>query len=287
MTRTASPLRYPGGKSCLYEAMKNIIAENGLLHRTYAEPYAGGCGLALSLLFTGVVRDIHINDLDPSIWSFWHSALNHTDKLIKMIQEVDLNIEEWRHQREVYREQDVLDPLRLGFAAFYLNRTNRSGIIAQAGVIGGLAQKGNYLMDCRFNKGDLVERIQRVASYRDEIHLHRMDALEFMKESSKILPKKTLLCVDPPYFNKGSKLYTSFYRPEDHAALAKEIQGLKLPWVVTYDNVEEIRKLYAKSHLHCFDLQYSVQTKRLGNELLIAPPHVRLPDVWTEKRIAA
>lgn len=287
MTRSASPLRYPGGKACLYGAMKDIIAENGLTHRTYAEPYAGGCGLALSLLFTGVVREIHINDLDPSIWSFWHSVLEYTDVLVEHIQDAELTIDEWKRQREIYREQDVSNPLQLGFAAFYLNRTNRSGIIAHGGVIGGLAQQGNYLMDCRFNKKNLIERIQRVASYRDEIHLYRLDALDFLKKSSKILPKKTLLCVDPPYFNKGSQLYTSFYRPEDHAALAKVIQGLELPWVVTYDNAEQIRNLYAKSRLHSFDLQYSVQTKRVGNELLIAPSHVSLPEVWMQKRVAA
>ncbi|MBY6135059.1 DNA adenine methylase [Nocardioides marinus] len=267
--------------------MKNIIVENGLTHRTYAEPYAGGCGLALALLFNGVVREIHINDLDASIWSFWHSVLEHTDDLVEMIRNAELTIDEWKKQRAIYREQKVSDPLRLGFATFYLNRTNRSGIIAQGGVIGGLSQKGSYLMDCRFNKVNLVERIERIASYKDEIHLYRLDALDFITQAPKILPRKSLLCVDPPYFNKGSQLYTSFYRPEDHAALAKVIQRLKLPWVVTYDNAEEIRNLYAKSHLHSFDLQYSVQTKRLGNELLISPPHVSLPTIWAEKRIAA
>ncbi|MFV1538834.1 DNA adenine methylase [Phaeobacter sp. JH204B] len=287
MTRTASPLRYPGGKSCLFKVMKDILRENDLLHRTYAEPYAGGAGLALALLFDGAAREVHLNDLDASIWSFWHSALEETDALIDRILNADLSIQEWKHQREIYRERDFSDPLKLGFATFYLNRTNRSGIIAQGGVIGGLAQKGNYLMDCRFNKIDLVERIQRVAAYKDEIHLHRLDALDFLKRAKSLLPAKALLCVDPPYFNKGSQLYTSFYRPDDHAALAKVIQRLDIPWVVTYDNAEEIRNLYADSRLHSFDLQYSVQTKRLGNELLIAPSHLQLPDLWLERRLAS
>ncbi|NRA48691.1 MAG: DNA adenine methylase [Phaeodactylibacter sp.] len=287
MTRTASPLRYPGGKSCLFKAMKEIIAVNDLTHRTYAEPYAGGAGLALALLYSGTVREIHINDLDASIWSFWYSVLNLTDEFSGMVMNADLTIDEWRNQRDIYRAQDDSDPLKLGFSAFYLNRTNRSGIIAQGGVIGGLKQTGNYLMDCRFNRPELVERIRRVATYKDEISLYRMDALDFLKRSPELLPKKTLLCVDPPYFNKGSQLYTSFYRPDDHAALAEVIQNLAMPWVVTYDNASEIKSLYSKSRLHSFDVRYSVQTKRVGDELLIAPDHVSLPGTWDERHIAS
>ncbi|PXW76112.1 DNA adenine methylase [Ruegeria sp. P4] len=287
MTRTASPLRYPGGKSSLFHAMKEIIAANNLTHRTYAEPYAGGAGLALALLYSGTVREIHINDLDASIWSFWHSVLSKTEDFCELVMNTDLTIEEWRNQREIYRAQDDTDPLTLGFAAFYLNRTNRSGIISQGGVIGGLKQTGNYLMDCRFNRPELAERIRRVATYRDEIFLYRMDALDFLKRSPEFLPKKTLLCVDPPYYNKGSQLYTSFYRPDDHAALADVIQQLTIPWVVTYDNASEIRALYSNSRLHSFDVRYSVQTKRIGDELLIAPDHVNLPDAWNDRQLAS
>lgn len=287
MTRTASPLRYPGGKACLFDAMKRIIEQNQLSRQTYAEPYAGGAGLALGLLFSGVVREIHINDLDPAIWSFWHSILNHTEDFIALVRDADMKVEVWRQHRETYKTKDVSNPLALGFATFYLNRTNRSGIIAQGGLIGGLAQKGDYLMDCRFNREELIERIERVAAYKDDITLHRMDALDFLKQSSSLLPKKTLLCVDPPYFKKGAQLYTSFYRAADHAALASVIQKLHMPWVVTYDNVPEIRELYSRSRLHSFDVRYSVQTKRVGDELLIAPPHVELPSEWSDRLIAA
>lgn len=287
MTRTASPLRYPGGKSCLFNQIREIIAENNLTHRTYAEPYAGGAGLALALLYSGTVREIHINDLDASIWSFWHSTLNNTDELTELVMSTELTVNEWRNQREIYQAQDVSNPLKLGFAAFYLNRTNRSGIIAKGGVIGGLKQTGNYLMDCRFNRQSLSERIRRVAIYKDEIFLHRMDALDFLRKAPDILPQKTLLCVDPPYFKKGSQLYTSFYKPKDHESLSNVIQNLKMPWIVTYDNVPEIRSLYQKSRLHSFDVRYSVQTKRIGDELLIAPHHVKLPEVWNERQIAA
>ena len=79
MARGASPLRYPGGKTSMLSLAATILRDNGLERGHYAEPYAGGCGLALSLLYGGHVADIHINDIDPAVWAFWHSVLNRTD----------------------------------------------------------------------------------------------------------------------------------------------------------------------------------------------------------------
>lgn len=261
----------------MFSLMAAIIQENGLARMPYAEPFAGGCGLALTLLYNGYVSDIHINDIDPSIWSFWDSVLNRTDELVELIWNADLSIDGWRLQRERLLEGRVDNPLELGFAAFYLNRTNRSGIIKGAGVIGGLAQAGTYKLDCRFNREDLVRRIQRVAKYKKRIHLTRMDALDFLENIDQQLPRKAMLCIDPPYFHKGSSLYTSFYRPSDHADLANVIQSLDRPWVVTYDNTPEIVSLYAAQERFTFDVSYSVQTKRAACELLVASPGLLLP----------
>ncbi|WMN92852.1 hypothetical protein NI381_06190 [Vibrio parahaemolyticus] len=112
----------------------------------YAEPYAGGAGLALSLLLQGTVSDIHLNDFDRSIWAFWYSILNHTDAFIKLIDDTNITIEEWHKQKEVQLAKDTIDVVSLGFSSFFLNRTNRSGIIEKAGVIGGLEQKVSTLL---------------------------------------------------------------------------------------------------------------------------------------------
>jgi len=270
MRRNFSPLRYPGGKTSMMHLAASILRENGLERRPYAEPFAGGCGLALGLLFHSHVSEIFINDIDPSIWSFWYSVLNNTEEFVREVLCTEVTIEEWSRQREIYLAQDLGSPLELGFAAFFLNRTNRSGIIKGAGVIGGVAQTGNYKIDCRFNKEDLVRRIRRVAKYKSRIHLSRQDALDFVRSASSFLPEKSLLCIDPPYFNKGSSLYTSHYVADDHALLADAIHQLERPWIVTYDDVEEIRRLYDRWNRYSFDVNYSVQTKRKSTELLVA-----------------
>lgn len=284
MARPHSPLRYPGGKSCLKPLISRLIKDNRLERCHYVEPYAGGCGLALALLFEGFVSDIHINDIDPSVWCFWHSVLEHNAELIEKIRTTEVNVSEWRRQREIQLAEDRSNPVTLGFAAFFLNRTNRSGIVKGAGVIGGLEQKGNYKIDCRFNKDELIRRIKRINKYRSRIHLTNQDAIDFMSESES-LPAKSLLCIDPPYFNKGSSLYTSFYNPEDHAKVADAVLGLKHPWVVTYDDADQIRGLYKGRRQFIFDINYSLQTKRVGTELLIASKGLRLPEEIRERQV--
>lgn len=269
MARTHSPLRYPGGKACLLPLLVSILKANNLELCDYAEPYAGGCGLALGLLYGGYVQDIHINDLDPGVWSFWKSVLDHPDELCALIEETPVTIDEWHRQREIQVACDAENPIALGFAMFFLNRTNRSGIIRQAGVIGGLDQSGPYKMDCRFNRQDLVHRIKRIQRYRSRIHLSNLDALQFMRQSSTT-PEDTFYCIDPPYYNKGADLYTSFYTPEDHASVASAVLQLDRPWIVTYDNTEPVSKLYRDRRQFVFDITYSLQVKRVGTELLIA-----------------
>ena len=278
MNRTSSPLRYPGGKSSLHNLVSEILIANNLDGGHYAEPFAGGGGLALSLLYEGVVREIHLNDIDPAIAAFWRAVLLQTEDLCKLIEETPVTIDQWHIQKQKY--QDLLekdDDLGLGFATLFLNRTNRSGIIKGAGVIGGLKQSGNYLLDCRFNKSNIINRIIRISKYSKRIHFTQMDALDFLSNIECDLPKKSLICADPPYYGKGANLYTSFYNPNDHSDLACKITRIQKPWIITYDNCSEVSSIYKDRRQYEFSVQYSAQTKRLGSELLIVSKGLRLP----------
>ncbi len=285
MSLATSPLRYPGGKGSLFGLVSSIIRLNKLERGHYAEPYAGGCGLALELLYSGHVSDIHINDLDRSVWAFWNAVLNQTDELIDLMMATPVTIKEWRRQRAIHRDPKRATNLELGFAAFFLNRTNRSGIIKNAGVIGGLSQKGTYTIDCRFNKEELTRRIRRVHKYRSRIHLYRKDARTFLTHVERHLPDNTFLCVDPPYFNKGSSLYTNAYKPADHEKVATRVLGLEHPWIITYDYCDEIQRLYTARRQFEISLNYSAQVKRVGSELLIASKGLRLPGDLRERQV--
>lgn len=277
MTRSASPLRYPGGKACLYELAIQFLSANDLHQRCYAEPYSGGCGLALSLLYGGHVSQIHLNDIDRSVWAFWKSVLDHTDELVSRIVDVSVSVEEWHRQRAIQSIKDKAEITDLGFSTFFLNRTNRSGIIHSGGIIGGKDQSGEWKLDCRFNKNDLVNRIERVAKYRNRIKIYNEDAEDFISRIGKDIPGTGVMYVDPPYYEKGSKLYKNYYKPLDHERIAGTLSKLETPWFLTYDNVGPIRHLYQSHPSVPLDIGYSVQTKRRGAEILVAAKGMRLP----------
>ena len=173
-----SPLRYPGGKSKIAPFVSLLIEKTKLDECTYVEPFAGGAGVALSLLFDGTVTNIVINDYDKAIYSMWKSILEETEAFINLVRTVPLTIDEWRKQKQIYNNENKKYSLELGFATFYLNRTNRSGILA-AGPIGGYKQTGNYLMDVRYNREALIQRIKKIAEYKSYIHLYNKDIESF------------------------------------------------------------------------------------------------------------
>ncbi|WP_336192811.1 DNA adenine methylase [Providencia stuartii] len=275
MKLTYSPLRYPGGKSAISEMVSTLITHNNLNSYSYAEPYAGGAGLALSLLFSDKVKSIYLNDIDRSIWSFWNAVLNDSERFINKIISTEITIEEWHKQRDVQHNKEQADSFDLAFSTFFLNRTNRSGIILKAGVIGGLKQSGEYKLDCRFNKEGLINRIKLINSKKDKIHISNSDAIDFMKKISR---RKVLFSIDPPYYEKGASLYTNFYQKNDHYDLSQSILKLKKPWILTYDFAYEIYNLYKEKKCFSFDLNYSAAHKRVGKELLVMSDGMSIPD---------
>lgn len=275
--RFYTPLRYPGGKARLGQYMRQIFVDNALLDGLYVEPYAGGAGIAMELLLTGYAREIWLNDIDPAIYAFWQAVLHHTEDIIDLIKTKPLTITEWRRQRTIYHNPTKHGILKLGFATLFLNRTNRSGIL-NAGVIGGFAQEGKWLIDARFNREELSERIRRIGAYSHRIHVSNEDTSIFLQQLQ--LPPKSLVYLDPPYFHKGQRLYRNHYQPEDHEQIAKMVQSeLPYRWIVSYDNTPEISKLYTGRRQVSYILHYSAQTRRQGGELMIFCDSLRLPKV--------
>lgn len=271
-----SPLRYPGGKNKLSKFIAQICVDNNICGH-YVEPYAGGASVALYLLLEGKVNNITINDYDRSIYAFWYSVLNHTNKFCELIENTDINIENWLKMKEVQKNKKKADILELGFSTFFLNRTNRSGII-NAGVIGGIKQVGIYKMDCRFNKKDLINRIRLIAKYKKNIKLYRKDALKLIekikKESSN---NNTIFYFDPPYYIKGPGLYKNSYNNDDHKKVSQEIEKIKtIHWIVSYDNTSKVKDFYkfVKNSFE-FNLTYTAFCIKKGKEILFFDPKLK------------
>jgi DNA adenine methylase len=274
--RYVSPLRYPGGKGKVANYFKILISENGLDGIDYVEPYAGGASVALSLLTDGYVQGIHINDLNAGVYNFWHYLLTNPDGLCTQVMKTPLSIEEWRRQKRAYSDPHST-PEEVGFATFYLNRTNRSGIISRGGVIGGNEQLGRWKIDARFDRTSLCSRINRIAKLGDKIKLSNLDAAQLIDSEGADSTTQKLIYLDPPYYVKGSGLYDNFYHHDDHVAISSAVTKLQCHWVVSYDAAPEILAMYE----HCASLRYvlgySASKSPNGTEVMFFSKSLRAP----------
>jgi DNA adenine methylase len=278
-----TPLRYPGGKARLGAWLAKVVEFNNLKGGTYIEPYAGGAGAGVFLLANNLVDEIIINDLDPAIYSFWWALKHDTENFLSILQNTKITMDTWYTQREVLLACDTSSRTALGFAAFYLNRTNRSGII-KGGVIGGKNQDGKYKIDARFNKDTLTQRILNLSKFKDRIHIKNMDAALLISSTQQRRGAPSLIYLDPPYFNKGSQLYRNHYSPSDHAYIAQITKELTIPWITTYDNCEEIVSLYAETNMVEFSFYYSTHLARPKAKEVMFYGNLELPEPPTMRR---
>ena len=277
MEKFVSPLRYPGGKLKVVDYLKQLLEVNDLCGGTYIEPYAGGASVALSLLYSKHASRIKINDIDRSIYAFWHSVLNETDALCRMISDTPVTMDVWLAQHDLQKQKENVDLLELGFSTFFLNRTNRSGIL-NGGVIGGKDQTGAWKIDARFNKKNLIERIEHVAGYADLIELTSIDAVELIKHYKRTPAQKTICYLDPPYYVKGRDLYLNYYNDDDHRAIAQAIKKYKGKWILSYDAVPFLKDLYKDYRQKEYYLSYSAGNPSKGKELMVYSEGLILPD---------
>lgn len=274
-----SPLRYPGGKAILYPLLKDLIALNCSEQAVYCEPYAGGAGAALELLINNDVQEVRLNDRDFHVYAFWHVLLHDTNWLIDRIQNAEVSLHEWHHQRMIYDNFRNHTRREVAFSTFFLNRCNRGGILPKAGPIGGLDQLGRYKIDARFNKANLIERIMRVAELRGRIHFTQLDAFPFMKSCFRDLRNARLfMYIDPPYYVQGEGLYLNHYQHEDHVTIASLLrQRRHRNWVLSYDNTQAIMNLYRDVNMLYFDLQYSLQNVSVAKEIMAFSDSIVMP----------
>ena len=274
-----SPLRYPGGKNKLSAFIAKICIDKNI-NGLYVEPYAGGASVALFLLFEGFVKKVIINDKDRSIYAFWHSVLNKCEELCELIDNTEITIENWHKLKGVQNHKEKVGLLELGFSTLFLNRTNHSGIL-NGGPIGGYEQNGVYKIDCRFNKDEIKQRIRRIASHKKDIKLYKKDALSLIdKIVNESDNANVILYFDPPYYHKASTLYMNHYIDENHRVVSEKIKSIKgIKWIVSYDNVPEIKKLYLNYESKEYSFNHTSYKIREGKEILFFNFKITKPNI--------
>lgn len=275
-----SPLRYPGGKARFAPFIAEVMRANSLVGGHYLEPFAGGAGVALELLFDGHADHVHINDLDPAVHAFWAAATCVPEEMLRLLHDTPISMDQWHHWRSVMVSGNPDFSLAdRGFATLFVNRTNRSGIL-KGGVIGGKAQAGEYKLDARFSKDMISARLQRIAENAGKITVYCEDAFLLLSRAADILPECSLIYLDPPYYVKGRGLYRNFYNHNDHLQIAQLLQSptFNRPWVVSYDRAPEICEMYCHTEALSYGLHYTAQSRYVGDEVMFFKEGIKVPD---------
>lgn len=266
----ASPLRYPGGKGKLYKTVRKLIFDYKLCNKSYVEPFAGGYGIGIKLLLNGDIHHAIINDYDYHIYAIWYCIFYETESFVKLINDTPIDLQVWKKQKKIYNDYLEYSLLEVGFSAFFLNRTNYSGVL-EGGPIGGFDQKSKYKINCRFNKKRLIDLIDKISNFKNSVEIYNMEVNDFI--DNLILHRQDELFVnfDPPYVTKGEILYKNYFQQADHEQLAEKIKNTmnNVQWIMTYDDCELIRELYKVYNPQNYNLRYNAGVKRLGNELII------------------
>ncbi|MCC9739723.1 DNA adenine methylase [Streptomyces sp. MNU89] len=277
MMRYISPLRYPGGKARLSGYINRLICAQDPKPKHYAEPFCGGAGAALKLLVDGAVERIHLNDADPGVAAFWRCVFGMSSELASIIRSADVTIDAWRRASAIYSSPIGKDDLELGFATFFLNRCNRSGIL-RARPIGGFEQTGKWKMDARFNREALAERIEFLGNYSNRVSLSQQDGREHIRSLSG-LGQDVIAYVDPPYLVQGDRLYMDSLSSSDHTELSAVLSETPIKWLLTYDAEARITEdLYSKHRCMQFEIAHSAQVRHLGIEYAVFSDSLTVPE---------
>lgn len=275
-----SPLRYPGGKASLSGVIARIVKDQKLEGCRVFEPYAGSAAVSIALVGAGVCTSGSISERDPLLYSFWKCVFTNPAKLLRRINKTEISLQTWHELRPLLDldEPDESQADLLAFAALFFNRTNFSGVI-HSGPIGGQTQSSDYAIDCRFNREELADRVDRLATLGEKIDVQFADALDVIKAQRN--KRGAFFYIDPPYFLQGKKLYRYNYRLSGHIALADALRKAKFSWLLSYDNHDVIENLYEDFHNVYQEFRYSSRMPKKENELLIT--NMKLNHLGAEK----
>lgn len=259
LKKRLSPLRYPGGKNRLIDYISTLMRPGKC--DTLISPFLGGGSVELSLLESGVVKKLVLNDLDYGIASLWWSMLNLPDALISRIESFKPTHKAYFEAQQMiksdYRHLDMLDA---AWITLLVNRLAYSGI-AKANPLGG--KNGDIKsLTSRWNPRTLISRINAINAMADKIEIHCEDAVSFIE--NHFWNDNATLFIDPPYYEKGQALYNLFFTERDHINLAWTLQTIHDSFpssdvIVTYDFHDFIDGIYNRvEQREVIGRQYSI-----------------------------
>lgn len=236
----ANLLRYPGGKARLWNGKLEKLMPSGSMFcpNRYVEPMVGGGGACMQALIRCEYKDIFIADIDRSLVDLWIVVRDMPKRLTSMVQRWVPNVDDWYKAKA--SDGIITDRLESAFNKLVLHYCSHGGIGFMAGgPQGGASQDSQYPIGCRWNPHRISMTIAHISKL---IKRANVECCDF---EGIVLMDGDFVFADPPYVTAGASLYKHPFGEVDHVRLRDWLVSSPAEWVVTYDDCELVRSLYA------------------------------------------
>jgi len=245
------PLSYIGGKTRLAKQIIELIPA----HKTYVEVFSGGA----QVLFHKETSEVEVlNDLDGEIVNFFRVCQQHPDELIRYLKST-LVSRTWYQLLKVTNPATLTDIQRAARHLYLLKNS-----------YGGMVVKQNYhihvVQPPNFNPDKLPESIAETHTRLARVQIECLPYEKILKNFDR---PDTLFYLDPPYF--GRNLYRYNLSADDFTKMAERLASLQGKFILSLNDLPEVRKIFHQFKIQAVDLAYSAQPSsgRRYKELLI------------------
>lgn len=264
-------LRYPGGKTKIKKTILSKlikIYDNDNDINEYREPFFGGGSIGLEFIKESPnIKNFWLNDKDFGIYALWKSVLSNPTELKFLVREFVPTVGKfYEFKNDLLFGEKSDDIVNIGFKKLAIHQISYSGLGTKSGSPqGGKSQKSKYKIDCRWSPNHICKNIDNINNLfcSRNIKITNLDFSEILDGG------EALIYLDPPYYEKGGELYQYSFNFWDHLKLAESLKLTKNKWLLSYDDCSEIRKLYSWAQTEEINLNYTINSSRNKNELLI------------------
>lgn len=233
------PLPYIGGK----RAIANKIIAIFPSHKIYCEPFAGG---AQVFFHKPRARVEVLNDLDGEMTNFYRICQQHYEELIRYLRFI-LVSREWHELLKATNPATLTDIQRAARHLYLLKNS-------YAGLIRSLDYKCHAAQPPGLNPERLPEIIEETHKRLARVQIENLPYEQVLRRFDR---PETLFYCDPPYL--GLKLYRHNLTTADFEKMAERLAGLKGKFVLSLNDVPEVRRIFKQFKFREIDLSYTAQ----------------------------
>lgn len=245
-------LRYPGGK---FRARKKIADMFDDSVQTVAAPFFGGGSVELELADRG--KQVFAAELFEPVAYLWQQVKTDPQRLVDAVTPLLGQPRSRFYELQKELREGLDDPFEMAWRAFVVNRTSFSGSTLSGGIGDG----------ARFTAGS-VDQLLKVDLSKVEIT--QGDYWDVLFQSGQ---KYDGVYADPPYaLDKGSNLYGNngdTHDSFDHRLFAERMNQVEGRVVVSYNDCELVRDLFAGWEFIPVEWAYGMNKSKKSNEVLI------------------